>query len=122
MNKNEIAEIISDKLNENRDELKESYNRVIGDITTRFFVLDNLLPEDLVLRLYKSFPDLEDYSFCNNFRERKLTLSNLDNLTSKLINEVTDCFQDIRVIKAVSAIVDIPHLEADPFLLSLIHI
>ena len=116
MMKEDVASIILRRLDEEREHLRQSFNRTRDETSTKYFVLDNLLPEDLVLKLYESFPNEEIYFRRDTFRERKLTFAKLDRLESKLPNEVTDSFQDSRVIRMVSEITDIPELEGDPLL------
>ena len=116
MKKEEIADIITSRLNRDKELLTESFNRESSETTTRHFILDDLLPEDLVLNTYKSFPSRDDYFKRDSFRERKLTFAKLDTLSSMLPGEVTDSFQDSRVINLIGEIVKINGLEGDPFL------
>ena len=44
-----LAEIIEKKLNEKCDELSEQYFSANNKTTSRYFTLDNVLPDDLCL-------------------------------------------------------------------------
>lgn len=113
MNKIEIADIIVAKLNENKVSLKIFFEESSDEITTRYFCLDNLLPEELALDTYKGFPDDDTWFRRSTFREKKLTYAKIDGLDSKLPANVTDSFHDPRVVNLVSEIVSIQDLESD---------
>ena len=57
MNRYEIANIIVDRLSNQKEHLKSSYLETTDKIA--FFYIDNLLPEDIALKIYKAFPKPE---------------------------------------------------------------
>ena len=92
MNKTRLSEIIKNKLDENCDELSKQYFSVDNKTTSRYFALDNVLPDDLCLEIYNNFPQKDIYSYRDNFRERKFTFKKLNTLKNPLINDITNAF------------------------------
>ena len=56
MNINEISDLISLKLEENFADLQKQYFDTKKETSTKFFCLDNLLPEKLILEIYENLP------------------------------------------------------------------
>lgn len=82
--------------------------------TTRYFKIDNLLPERIAGEIYEQFPkDSELWFKRKSFREQKKTFAKLGRLAA-LIENVTDAFHDPAVVAAISKITGLPDLEPDP--------
>ena len=87
-----------------------------GGAEGRHCFLDDLLPEDLALRIYKSFPaNAEGFTRTDDFRDRESVSPHLDRLPPP-IGEAMFAFHHHAVIEAVEAITGIPALEPDPLL------
>ena len=87
------SEIIADQLANNRESLKQSYTSTNSITNTKYFILDNVLPADVVAQLYESFPSSDKYHHIETFREKKYTFAKLDSLESNLPSLITDAFQ-----------------------------
>lgn len=115
-NKEEIEKISSmivSKLKINREFLSDQFFKNNDQISTRFFVLDDLLPSQLCLDTYHSFPELEHFSYLSTFREKKYTFRKFHEFTNKLYETITDCLQDKRFLLEISKICKINDLEPD---------
>lgn len=115
MNKEKIAALLVAKLEENAAELAQQFAGETAGTSTRFFVLDDVLPENLVRQVYDGFPG-DGYVFRKSFRERKFTFIALDQLPDPVVESVTDAFQDDAVIDIISRITGIADLYGDPSL------
>ncbi len=116
MDKIKLSEIIKNKLDENYDELSKQYFSEDNKTTSRYFTLDNVLPDDLCLEIYNNFPHKDVYDYRDDFRERKLTFKKLNTLKNSLINDITNAFQMDNVIHAVEKITKTKNLNSDPSL------
>ena len=116
MDKNKLSEIIKNKLDEKCDELSEQYFSADNKTTSRYFTLDNVLPDDLCLEIYNNFPHKDIYYYRDDFRERKLTFKKLHSLKNPIVNAITDAFQMDNVIHAVEKITKLKNLSNDPSL------
>ncbi|MAJ23813.1 MAG: 2OG-Fe(II) oxygenase [Candidatus Pelagibacter sp.] len=115
--KNEdIINLLVDKLRENRESLSQDFFKVSSSTDTKFFILDNLLPEDLAVNIFKYFPKKSMWNYTDTFREKKYTFAKLDKLKNALPEQVTDCLQSKPVIEEIKEITLIPDLEGDPSL------
>lgn len=115
ISKNLIVEEITKRISEEKILLSKQWNN--NDNYTKFFFIDNLLDEEVVNRIYNSFPfqvGLKLNQF-NSFREKKKTFAKIDQL-DHIIPNCTDAFHDEKVIKAISEITGIDNLTADPSL------
>lgn len=117
MKKNEeITHLLVDKLRENRDKLSQDFFKPNPSTDTKFFILDNLLPEDLVINIFQHFPDKSMWNVADTFREKKLTFAKLGKLKNSLPEQVTDCLQSQPVIDEIKKITQMVDLEGDPSL------
>jgi Rps23 Pro-64 3,4-dihydroxylase Tpa1-like proline 4-hydroxylase len=115
--KEELANLIADKLRLHKSELSKDFFSPNDQTKTRFFKIDNLLPEEIPNRVYNEFPtDISKYLFRDTFRERKFTFAKLNKHSSRLVEDLTDAFQDQVVIDVIADIVKIQDLEGDPSL------
>ena len=53
MNAEELSKIISKKLDNNSSELTEQFHATQNSTTTKFFILDNFLPKNLLVNFKK---------------------------------------------------------------------
>ncbi len=109
----EIADSIIASLRSNQEELRRQWVSPEAT-TTRHFLLDDLLSEEICEKIYHAFP--KDFSHCrqlNSFRERKKTLAKYQGL-DPIISEVTYAFQDPGVIEVIEEVTELEALEGDP--------
>jgi Rps23 Pro-64 3,4-dihydroxylase Tpa1-like proline 4-hydroxylase len=83
------------------------------DVSTRFCVIDDLLPAETAYAIFDAFPDTREMRFLNSFRERKYTSKSLDRF-DPLVSDITFAFQDKRVIDTVAEITGIIDAVGDP--------
>jgi Rps23 Pro-64 3,4-dihydroxylase Tpa1-like proline 4-hydroxylase len=110
--KEEIIKLILERLSIEKEQIKQDFNSDRG-LPTRFTAIDNLLPNDLAMKIYNSFPKPENMRLLDSFRERKFTSKALDKFDS-LISDITFAFQDSRVIKLVEEITTLTETIGDP--------
>ena len=108
----EISTIIHDRILSEKDKLITDWKNP-QQTNTRHLVIDNLLPEELCMEIYTSFPeDLNTFYVRNSFREKKKTSANM-NMLSKLINDCLYAFQEKNVIDIISDITKISDIQGD---------
>lgn len=112
--KEELIQIIVDRLKKDADVLREDFNKDKG-VMARFTAIDNLFPEEIARKIYNAFPPREEMRFLDSFREKKYTSKALDKF-EPLITEATFAFQDRRVIEAVGNITGQKDAIGDPHL------
>ena len=106
----EIANLIFDKININKEDLKNQFEASKKEIG--FFFLDDLLPKEFALEIYKKFHRIEETVKRKSFRELKHTAYQMDKYDA-LLEEVIYAFQDIRIVKLVGEICEIEEISAD---------
>ncbi len=111
--KKQIVEHIYNRLYENKEFLMKSFMSNSDLTSTKYCVLDGLLPEDLTRKTYINLPQDDMWIGRDTFRERKLTYAKLDELSSPLPAMVTDSFHDQKILNIVGEIVKIKDLKAD---------
>lgn len=110
INRKEIALLIVEKLTKEKATLKALYASSKKEIG--FFYVDDLLPEDLVNAIYKSFPQLSETKQRKNIREHKYVAYQMDKY-NPLLEEVIYAFQDESVVNAVSEICGLKNILPD---------
>jgi len=108
-----LAQHIAARISADRQALTEQWLNPQGT-STRHFVVDDLLTESDVARIYGAFPRTGAAWFQRaSFRERKKTFAKLDSV-DPLIGAITDAFHTPEVLRAVTEVTMIDGLEADP--------
>ena len=69
MNINEIADLISSKIEENFTDLQKQYFDEKKKTLTKFFILDNLLPDELVIKVYENLSEENFFDSLNRFKK-----------------------------------------------------
>lgn len=110
MNRIEIANLILSKLNEHKEILIEQYQKNKNKIG--YFYIDDLLPENLLEKIYKNFPKPEDMKIKKSLREFKYIDAQMDQ-HDKILEETIYAFQDSRVVQLIQEITNINNLEPD---------
>ncbi|WP_299670187.1 2OG-Fe(II) oxygenase [uncultured Polaribacter sp.] len=110
MNRNEIANLIYNQLDKNKETLTAQFlksKEAIG-----YFFIDDLLPKDLALEIHNKFPSLEKTVKRKSLREYKFTAYQMNTYDS-LLEEITYAFQDKKVIQLISEICDLEEIYGD---------
>ena len=116
MNSDILSKIIADNLDSNSVKLAKQFFSNDTHVSANFFILDNLLPKEVCLDIYKNFPNKDIYNYRDTFRERKFDYAKLNTLDNPLVDNIANAFQSDTVIKAVERITKINGLESDPTL------
>ncbi|HEU0137025.1 MAG TPA: 2OG-Fe(II) oxygenase [Flavobacterium sp.] len=105
-----IADIILESLTKYQQQLAQQYAGSRSGIG--HFYLDDLIPEEIALQIYRVFPKPDEMILKNNIRERKYIAVQMD-LYNPLLEEIIYAFQDSRIIKFVSEICAISNIVPD---------
>ena len=110
----EIADLILKRLNEDSEAISRDFNSDKG-INTHFGAIDNLLPQDLARKIFVAYPSFAEMRLLDTFRERKYTSKSLDKF-DPLISDITFAFQDKRVIDKIAELTGVKDAVGDPHL------
>lgn len=110
MNREQLANLILNKLKCNQELLQHEIN-IPNRIKSA--VIDNLLPEEIAINIYSSFPDVGQMSLKRSIKEYKFVAAQMDQYNS-LLEEIIYAFQDKRIVDFFSTITGIDSLEPDP--------
>lgn len=108
----QIVEQILERLDRDAEKISQDFHTEKG-IRTKFAAIDDLLPEDLAMRIYEAFPTTDKMRLLNSFRELKYTSKALNEF-DPLISEITFAFQDERIVQKVAEITGIRDAVGDP--------
>ena len=112
-----IAKLVLEKLDKNKEYLRNQFFSKNENTDTKYFIIDDLLPHEFVLEAYSNFPkEISKWLYMDTFREKKYTYKKLDRLENNVVANLTDSFHDHRVIKSISEITNINDLVSDPSL------
>ncbi|MCC6329067.1 MAG: 2OG-Fe(II) oxygenase [Acidobacteria bacterium] len=111
----ELIELIIERLGRDEDSIRSEFNDPERPIKTKFSAIDDLLPEDIARRISNAFPASEKMRLLDSFREKKYTSKSLDEF-DPLIADITFAFQDRRIIDKVAALTGIEDSVGDPHL------
>ncbi|CAM1363841.1 2OG-Fe(II) oxygenase [Tenacibaculum litopenaei] len=102
MTRKDLAQYITAQLQKHQERLASQYAQTKSGIG--YFVLDDLLPESLVLEVYKAFPvEGETVIRKKNFREFKHVAYQMD-AYENLLEELIYAFQEPAVVQCIGAI------------------
>lgn len=104
MNRVEIANIILARLQDEKQNISKQYQDSTDAIG--YFFVDDLLPEDLALKLHQSFPNSSKMVLKKSLRENKYIGVQMNQYDS-LLEECIYAFQDERIVKLVAEITKI---------------
>lgn len=113
MNRTEIADLIVDRLATERQHLKAQFQKTQGKVG--YFTVDNLLPEELALKIFSAFPQPDSMKLRKSLREHKFVAAQMD-LYNPLLEEAIYAFQDQRVIERMQDICEAVSLYPDEHL------
>ncbi|HEY8068302.1 MAG TPA: 2OG-Fe(II) oxygenase [Burkholderiales bacterium] len=106
MTRTEIAALIVPRLQAGRASAAAHY------ADRHYFVVDDLLPEDLARSIYRDFPDSTKMMLRKTIRERKFVTAQM-NAIAPLLEEVVYAFQDLRVVAEIAEITRLREVEPD---------
>lgn len=101
-----ITQLISARLREQVDTLREQFVNSSRGVGVRHAVLDDLLPESVARSIHNSFPLADAMRLMISFREKKYTSKSFDKF-DPLMAAITFAVQDARVLKVVEEITGI---------------
>src|SRR5882762_8303899 len=113
--KETFVELICQRLERNSEELRKRFSQQNGATHARYLVVDDLLPRDLAIDIYNSFPKKEQMRRASTFREAKYTFKQLDEIPT-LLKDITFAIQSPRVVSLIEKITKIPRQRPDPSL------
>jgi len=105
-----IAELIFNNLNTNFEKLKNQFKNSNQHIS--YFYLDDLLPDELVLKIYSSFPKYQETTLKKSLKQHKHIAVQM-NQYDPLLEEVIYAFQELKVIKIIEQICGFQNLIPD---------
>lgn len=107
-----LANLIFEKLATQKDQLRAEFNQ---KDRINSCIIDNLLPEEIALQIYRGYPTAEEMSIHRSLRENKRIAAQM-NLYDPLLEEIVFAFQDERVVKIVEEITGLREMIPDEHL------
>lgn len=111
--KNELINLIVQRLNEAKAQLKKQFSQTHPIKVARHFVLDKLLPTEIAENIYANFPKPNKMRVLSSYGELKLKYSLIKN-TSSLLQAIHYALLDPRVVAEVEEITGIKNQIPDP--------
>ena len=109
-NRKVLAQLIVDKILENKDKAQKQYVESRDQIG--YFFIDDLLPENLARQFYDAFPDPATMTLKNNIRERKYIAVQMDQY-DPMLEEIVYAFQEPQIVALIGQITGIDGLLPD---------
>jgi Rps23 Pro-64 3,4-dihydroxylase Tpa1-like proline 4-hydroxylase len=109
LDRSDYGQLIADRLSESRAEL---YREFHSEDRIKSCIIDNLLPESLLYKIYDAFPNKEELEYRKDIREFKYTSSQMDRY-HPMIEEVIYAFQYPQVVELIAAITGVTELIPD---------
>lgn len=106
----ELAKLIYSKLESEKEHLKVQYNHSKNEIG--YFFIDNLLPEEIVSKIYHVFPKQKEMVLKKSLKEDKYVAAQM-NLYHPLLEEIIYAFQEDEIVKLIGEICDIKQAIPD---------
>ena len=111
MNRSQYAEIMEQRLRAELDRLRDEFHQHV----VHSCFIDDLLPEEEALKIYKAFPDKETMMLKKSLRENKYVAAQMNKYAS-ILEEIVYAFQDPRVLKVVEEFTCIKSMVPDEHL------
>ncbi|TCI92318.1 2OG-Fe(II) oxygenase [Tenacibaculum sp. M341] len=108
-----IADFIHDSLSKEKQTLIKQYEQSKNAIG--YFFIDNVLPDELALKLHESFPTINETVKKKNIREFKHVAYQMNEYDT-LLEEALYAFQDHRIVNLISEICSLKDIHADTHL------
>ncbi|WP_395061964.1 2OG-Fe(II) oxygenase [Flavobacterium sp.] len=106
----ELASLIFDKINKNKDSLNAHFLKTKSEIG--YFFLDDLLPNEISLKIHKVFPEYSKMVLKKSIREDKYVASQM-NLYNPLLEEIIFSFQEKKIVDLIAEICEIKEAIPD---------
>ena len=108
-----LSDIITSKLKDVRLEKKRQWIEN-NKFHTNFFYVDDLLPNDIVVRIYEVLRNVKVklWNKRKTFRESKKEFVKFED-ASKIISNITEAFHKKNILELIESITNISNLEAD---------
>lgn len=113
MNRIDLANLIFEKIYSTKESLKNQFQN--SDSSIGYFFLDDLLPQDIAMKIQNVFPKSEAMVLKKSIREDKYVAAQM-NLYNPLLEEIIYAFQDQRIVTIVGEICGINNPIPDEFL------
>lgn len=110
MNRKELSELIEAKLSKTQLRLKNQY--IESKTGIGYFVVDDLLPQEIAEHLYESFPQTKDAVLKKSLREYKYVAYQM-NEYDPILEEAIYAFQQPKVVKLIAEICDLQDVFPD---------
>lgn len=110
MDRHFYSRLICASLAENKLELKRQYDASRNSIG--YFYLDNLLPEDLAIKIFNAFPEAGEMVLKKSIREDKYVAAQMDRY-DPVLEEIIYAFQDENVVALVAEICGLDEIVPD---------
>jgi Rps23 Pro-64 3,4-dihydroxylase Tpa1-like proline 4-hydroxylase len=110
--KKNFINIISCRLKNDIDHLSKQFLSGNKNTSTRFLVIDDLLPKELANKIFHSFPESNTMRFISSFREKKYTFKQLDK-TPSILKDITFAIQSPKIIRLIEKITGIFNQRPD---------
>ncbi|AQV95287.1 2OG-Fe(II) oxygenase [Cupriavidus necator] len=115
MTKEQLIALMLSRLEKEQESIVSQWANPEGTHTRHFYV-DDLLPREIAHSIYDAFPrDADGFFNRESFREKKRTLTNLQNC-APILSDITYAFQDQAVIEKIGSLVSFTALDPDPSL------
>ncbi|MFN3754748.1 2OG-Fe(II) oxygenase [Flavobacterium sp.] len=101
MNRIDLANLIFEKINIHKEELKIQFRNTHSGIG--YFFLDDLLPKEIALEISQAFPEPNQMVLKKSIRENKYVAAQM-NLYHPLLEEIIYAFQDKRIVEVIGEI------------------
>lgn len=112
MNRQEYADKIVQSLSDRKTSLQRDF---FSSGQIKHFIVDDLLNEDEVRKIYNAFPKKEEMLPATSLRGHKYVATQM-NLYNPLLEEILYAFQDHRVVSLLAEIIKTDQLLPDPYL------
>jgi len=108
----QLADIIHNRLKEEQARLQKEF-AISNRINSCY--IDDLLPQEIALEIYKAFPEPSEMAAHKSIRENKRVAAQMD-LYHPLLEEIIYAFQDPRIVAICEEITGIKGMEPDEHL------
>lgn len=106
MNRIDLANLIFDKLNSEKEQLKFQFRNSNSGIG--YFFIDDVLPVEIAAKIGAAFPEPVQMVLKKSLRENKYVAAQM-NLYHPLLEEIVYAFQDKRIVDIIGEICNIKH-------------
>jgi Rps23 Pro-64 3,4-dihydroxylase Tpa1-like proline 4-hydroxylase len=106
VDKEVLVNLIIRRLELHFHKFAEDFKSSAREVGVRYFIVDNLLPDNIAEQISSVFPEPNCMRLMSSFREKKYTSKSFDDFDS-LIGDITFAIQDPRVVEVIEKITGI---------------